>query len=459
MARGRAARRGHERRGRRDLGHLVAPLDRPRHVLDSGPPGDLSGRRPRRTVVRLARAQDELRRHARRAGRRRGLLGLARAARRLGRHLGLDCDDRVGAARQLVAQRVRPRREGSVPTPHGPRPRLRRDRARRLPHRAARGGARREAPLARDGRGGVLPGDLARDDLGAATPPGDATARAGLQPRDPHGAAAVPAAARGARLRPRPPDAAPGPGPRLATLPAGRGRVPRRPVRHAVVLRRVPAVASRAELPVRGGSVELRQPPRPLALRVLGDQERPGDGARARDRGRARRRIGARRPVVGRLDGQGQAVSRGRTRILALAATAVVASAHVGSPDTYFEGRAGPYPVRVIIRNPGVVPGLAQITVRLLAAGPIRRVLVLPVYWDPRTAAPPPPDVARPVPGDSTLYSASLWLMRGGSYGVRVTVEGSGETGSVLVPVMAVATRRLELGKPLGAALLGLAAF
>jgi len=162
---------------------------------------------------------------------------------------------------------------------------------------------------------------------------------------------------------------------------------------------------------------------------------------------------------VGRLDGQGQAVSRGRTRILALAATAVVASAHVGSPDTYFEGRAGPYPVRVIIRNPGVVPGLAQITVRLLAAGPIRRVLVLPVYWDPRTAAPPPPDVARPVPGDPTLYSASLWLMRGGSYGVRVTVEGSGETGSVLVPVMAVATRRLELGKPLGAALLGLAAF
>src|SRR5690242_17617707 len=84
----------------------------------------------------------------------------------------------------------------------------------------------------------------------------------------------------------------------------------------------------------------------------------------------------------------------------------LVAAAHVGSPDTYFEGAAGPYPVRVIVRSPGVVPGLAQITVRLLSPQGARRVLVLPVYWDPRTAAPPPPDVAERVPGDSTLYSA-----------------------------------------------------
>jgi hypothetical protein len=164
--------------------------------------------------------------------------------------------------------------------------------------------------------------------------------------------------------------------------------------------------------------------------------------------------------VVGQLDGAGEAVSReGGTRpLLALAATVLVASAHVGSPNTYFEGAAGPYPVRVIVRSPGVVPGLAQITVRLLAPQPVQRVLVLPVFFDPRTAAPPPADVALPVRGDSTLYHAALWLMRGGSYSVQVTVEGPSGAGTALVPVMAVATRRLELQKPLGMALLGLGA-
>jgi hypothetical protein len=163
--------------------------------------------------------------------------------------------------------------------------------------------------------------------------------------------------------------------------------------------------------------------------------------------------------VVGQLDGQVAAMTRRAARLVALGAIAVVASAHVGSPDTYFEGAAGSYPVRVVVRSPGVVPGLAQITVRLLAPQVVRRVLVLPVYWDPRTAAPPPPDVAARVPGDSTLYNASLWLMTGGSYGVQVTIEGAAGAGTVLVPVMAVATRRLALDKPLEVILLGLGAF
>ncbi len=148
-------------------------------------------------------------------------------------------------------------------------------------------------------------------------------------------------------------------------------------------------------------------------------------------------------------------------RILVLAAVVLAASAHVGSPDTYFEGAAGPYPVRVIVRSPGVVPGLAQITVRLLGGRPpaARRVTVLPLYWDPRTAVPPPPDTARRVPGDAMLYSAALWLMVGGSYSVQVTVDGDAGSGTVIVPVQAVATRRLELQKPLGVTLLALGAF
>src|SRR5438034_10804272 len=122
-----------------------------------------------------------------------------------------------------------------------------------------------------------------------------------------------------------------------------------------------------------------------------------------------RSRVRAPRAVVGELDGASPPVKVSVPRLSAIAGIALVASAHVGSPDTYFEGAAGPYPVRVIVRTPGVVPGLAQITVRLPAPRAGRRVLGLPVSWDPKTAAPPPPDVAARVPGDSMLYSAALW--------------------------------------------------
>src|SRR5256884_8177112 len=44
--------------------------------------------------------------------------------------------------------------------------------------------------------------------------------------------------------------------------------------------------------------------------------------------------------------------------------------------------------------------------------------------------------------------------MFGGSYWVQVTVEGDQGSGAALVPVMAVATRRLALDRPLGAVLL-----
>ena len=51
--------------------------------------------------------------------------------------------------------------------------------------------------------------------------------------------------------------------------------------------------------------------------------------------------------------------------------------AHVGSPNIFFEGDAGAYPVRVMIRPPRVVPGLAEISVRVKTNG-VSKVSVLP---------------------------------------------------------------------------------
>src|SRR6266702_1359764 len=223
-----------------------------------------------------------------------------------------------------------------------------------------------------------------------------------------------------------------------------------------MVLRGVPAHATRPQRLLRRGPVGLFEPGGPVAVSLLAQRREPGHAPLAAPRRARRHGLLPPGAVVRQLDGPVTAVT---SRVLGVVAIALVASAHVGSPDTFFEGAAGPYPVRVIVRSPGVVPGLAQITVRLLGATPVRRVLVLPVYWDPRTAAPPPPDIAARVPGDSTLYDAALWLMTGGSYSVQVTVEGDAGVGTAQVPVMAVATRRLALQWSLGAGLLAFGVF
>jgi len=144
---------------------------------------------------------------------------------------------------------------------------------------------------------------------------------------------------------------------------------------------------------------------------------------------------------------------------LLAAAVLLMASAHVGSPDTFYEGIAGPYRIRVIVRPPGIVPGQAEITVRVLGGGAPRSVLVLPLRGGRPTAEEPPPDSARPVAGATDLYSAQLWLMERGAYSVRVELAGAAGEGNVIVPVNSIATRRLAFDTPLAIALLGLGAF
>jgi hypothetical protein len=144
--------------------------------------------------------------------------------------------------------------------------------------------------------------------------------------------------------------------------------------------------------------------------------------------------------------------------LLGLAAAVLLLSGHVGSPNVFFEGNAGPYPVRVVVRPPEVIPGLAEISVRSPAAG-IHRVSVRPVRWDLGLEGAPRADPAAPVAGEPGLWSAQLWFMDFGSYSVHVTVEGEAGTGVVSVPVPAVATRIREMPAGLGAVLAALGLF
>jgi hypothetical protein len=142
-------------------------------------------------------------------------------------------------------------------------------------------------------------------------------------------------------------------------------------------------------------------------------------------------------------------------RVASVALLATLVSAHIGSPDVFFAGRAGPYDVRVTIRPPQVVPGVARVTVR--APADAQRVSIRPVYWRAGSKGAPSADETQRLVGDAGAggtFEGSLWLMARGAYTVDVIVEGARGKANVLVPIASVATGRLEMSPAL-AVLLG----
>jgi len=145
-----------------------------------------------------------------------------------------------------------------------------------------------------------------------------------------------------------------------------------------------------------------------------------------------------------------------------------LAQAHLGSPDVFFDGMAGPYPARIVIRMPAVVPGRAEISVRVQQPGQATRppgldggttptieesrptVSFLSLYSRTAITNAPPPDVAQLASGESNLYTGELWLMSFGAYSIEVRIRGTAGDGVVQIPVNSVALRQLPLPPYLG---------
>jgi len=153
--------------------------------------------------------------------------------------------------------------------------------------------------------------------------------------------------------------------------------------------------------------------------------------------------------------------SRALRRTAAVVVLALASMAHVGSPDTFFTGQAGPYNVRVSVRLPGVIPGRAQVAVRVVDAksSDAYRVSVRAGQWNVGLKGAPPPEAAVAVPGDPALYSAELWFMTASSYQLHVAVEGTSGAGTAVVPVMALATAERSMPPWLGTVLAALGIF
>ena len=141
--------------------------------------------------------------------------------------------------------------------------------------------------------------------------------------------------------------------------------------------------------------------------------------------------------------------------VLFAASVFVIASAHVGSPDVIYDGTAGPYAVRVIVRPPNVVPGLAEVVVRV-QSNDVARVTIRPVFWRTGVNGSPAPDAMARVPGHDPVYTGQVWLMARGAYSVYVTVSGARGSGTTIVPVDSFATGRLGVPRWLGGLLLAL---
>jgi hypothetical protein len=130
------------------------------------------------------------------------------------------------------------------------------------------------------------------------------------------------------------------------------------------------------------------------------------------------------------------------------------AEAHIGSPNVFFEGKAGAYDVWVAVRPPAVLPGSAQVDVRLESAAGTNVTLEARLFG--AAADQQPTQQAARVAGETNLFNGALWLLRSGSYAVDVTVEGEKGRGTVSVPLNSAAIQPPAMSPVLKSMLVGL---
>ncbi len=135
---------------------------------------------------------------------------------------------------------------------------------------------------------------------------------------------------------------------------------------------------------------------------------------------------------------------------LLLIGLAIAGRAHVGSPDIYLDGKAGPYQLFVTVRPPLVIPGVAELEVRSESAGITDiRAVPMPIAGAGAKFAPVPDELTRST-HDRQFFTGTLWMMAPGSWQVRITAHGAAGTGTVAVPVPSAALRTKKMTPVLG---------
>ncbi|MGH9497654.1 MAG: hypothetical protein ACRD3L_00780 [Terriglobales bacterium] len=136
--------------------------------------------------------------------------------------------------------------------------------------------------------------------------------------------------------------------------------------------------------------------------------------------------------------------------LLALVLVAALpVAAHVGSPDVYYEGDAGPYHLFVTVRVPQVIPGIAQVEIRS-RSNDVTQVGILALSLTGAGAKyPPSPESTQRSKEDPQFFTGNLWFMEFGSIQVRLRVDGIHGKAELSVPVPAISQRTLKMSSSL----------
>src|ERR1700741_5149184 len=93
---------------------------------------------------------------------------------------------------------------------------------------------------------------------------------------------------------------------------------------------------------------------------------------------------------------------------LILAVAGLSASAHVGSPDVFLEGNAGPYKLFVTVRVPQAIPGIAEVEIRS-ESNDVSEIRIAPIQLTaPGSQYAPAPEAAERSKDDPQFFRGSL---------------------------------------------------
>jgi hypothetical protein len=137
-----------------------------------------------------------------------------------------------------------------------------------------------------------------------------------------------------------------------------------------------------------------------------------------------------------------------------LFALALPASAHIGSPDVFYDGAAGPYHLSVTVRVPQAIPGVAEVEVRSDADDVTEIATAVARLTGAGSKELPVPDLAKRSKTDPRFFTSNLWLMEYGSLRVVLKVKGTRGQAELSVPVASFSHSVLAMPIPLAALLL-----